>query len=159
MPGDRHALSRLMGFAIFLVERLGKSPRRVCQRHPVLRPLRPGDRRLDLAKVERDGVCEEGILRIVVAKHPLRLGIGLDQGDARVLAAGGVEISERLDIGGEEPAGRAIFRRHVGDGGAILDGEIVEPFAEELHELADDAGAPQTLGHREHKVGGGHAFS
>ena len=158
LPLHRHALSRLVRLAVFLVERLGEGACGAGERHAVLRPLRPGDRRLDLAEIERERVGEHRVRRVAVAEQALRLGVGLDQRDARILALGGVEIGERLLVDGEEAAGRAIFRRHVGDGGAVLEREIVEPVAEELHELADHAGAPQPLGDGEHEIGGGHAL-
>jgi hypothetical protein len=39
----------------------------------------------------------------------------------------------------EEAAGRAIFRRHVADGRAVGERQIVEAGAEEFDELADHA--------------------
>ena len=73
------------------------------------------------------------------------------------LRAVAFEISERLLVDREEAAGRAIFRRHVGDGGAVLERQIGEADAEELHELADHAGTPQHLGDGQHEVGRGDA--
>src|SRR3546814_18695685 len=44
------------------------------QQHPVLRPLRPGQRRHDGRQVERQAVGEIGIRRTLRAPHALRLG-------------------------------------------------------------------------------------
>ena len=76
-----------------------------------------------------------------------------------VLARGRLEISERLLVDGEEAACGAVFRRHVGDGGAVLQRQVIQPFAIELHELADDAFPPQHLRHGQYEVGGGDAFA
>ena len=95
----------------------------------------------------------------LVAPQALRLGIGLDQRDALGLAAGLGEIAERLGVDREEAAGRAVFRRHVGDGGAVRERHVVEAGAVELDELADHALLAQHLGDGEHEVGGGHAFA
>ena len=139
---DRHPLTRFGGLAVFLVERLGERGRRLGERHAVLRPLRPGDRRLDVSKIEMEHPGERRVGRLGGAVQALRLGIGLDQGDALLLARGRLKIGERLLVDREEAAGRAIFRRHVGDGGAVLERQIGEADAEELHELADHAGPP-----------------
>ena len=101
-----------------------KARRRTRERHAVLRALRPGERRLDLGEIERDRLGEHRIGRVRLAEHSLRLGIGLDQRDALILPAGGLEIIERFLVDREEAAGRAIFRRHVGDGGAILERQM-----------------------------------
>ena len=53
----------------------------------------------------------------------------------------------------EEAAGRAIFRRHVGERRAVGDRHLVEAGAEELDELADDALLAQHLGDGQHEVG------
>ena len=74
-----------------------------------------------------------------------------------LLARGRLEIRQRLLVDREEAAGRAIFRRHIGDGGAVLERQIAEPDAEKFHELADHAGAAQHLGDGQHQIGGGDA--
>ncbi len=158
LAGDGDPLSRLFSLAVFLVERLGERGRRLGQRHPVLRPLRPGDRRLDLGEIERDGLGEHGILGVVVAEHALRLGVGLDQGDA--LSPCGRWRRDRP--ASRRRSGRSRRSRHIPApcwrwwrGPRREDGRAL---AVELDELADDAKAPQPLGDGEHEVGRGHAF-
>ena len=117
---NRHALADLAGLVPFrahcrLERRLG-----IGQGDAVLRALRAGDRRDDVAQVEAEGVGEDRVRRVVGAEHALGLGVGLDQFHAARIAAGGAQVVEGLVVDGEEAAGGAVFRRHVGDGGAIL---------------------------------------
>ena len=74
-----------------------------------------------------------------VAPQALRLRIGADQLDLRVVAAGQLQIVDRPLVDREEAAGRAIFGRHVGDGRAVGERQIVEARAVEFDEAADDA--------------------
>ncbi len=63
-----------------------------------------------------------------------------------------------LVVDGEEAAGRAIFGRHIGDGRAIGEREMVEAGAVEFDEFADDAQLAQHLRDGQHEIGRGHAF-
>jgi hypothetical protein len=63
-----------------------------------------------------------------------------------------------VSVDREEAAGGAVFRRHVGDGGAVGERQVVEAGAVEFDELADHALLAQHLGDGEHEVGGGDAF-
>ncbi len=60
---------------------------------------------------------------------------------------------------GEEAHRRAVFRGHVGDGGAVHDRQRRGAGTEELDELADDLGLAQQLRDGEREVGGGDAFA
>src|SRR5687767_15332403 len=53
--------------------------------------------------------------------------------------SGRLHVAQGLGIDREEAAGRAIFRRHVGDGGAVGEREVLEAGSVELHELVDHA--------------------
>ena len=97
----------------------------VLQQHAILRALRTGQRGLHGGKVEFQRVGEDRI--VVGPPQALRLGIGLDQLDAVLVTAGEVQITERYIIDREEAAGGAIFRRHVGDRGAVGQRQLVEP--------------------------------
>src|SRR5215471_10356973 len=108
LAGHRHPFAGLMRLAIFLVESFGEGASGASKRHTILRPLRSCDRRLDLAEIKRNRVGENRIRRVVATVHALRLGIGVDECDARALAVRGVEINKRLLIDGEEPASRPI---------------------------------------------------
>ncbi len=133
-----------------VLERAGS----IAQQYPVLRPLRPGQRRLHTAHVERERVGEHRLGRRV-APQALRAAIGLDKTDPRFVAAGEAHVVERHLIDREEAAGGAVFGGHVGDGGAVGQRHAVQPVAVELDELADHALLSQHLGHGQHEVGGG----
>src|SRR5689334_360605 len=97
---------RLCALAVFLLKRFGKGVRRAGERHAVLRALRPGKRRLDIAEVEMEHLAEYRVWRGVVAVEPLLLGISLDQLDAPAFAARRLEIGDGLLVDGEEAACR-----------------------------------------------------
>jgi hypothetical protein len=120
----------------------------------VLRTLGTGQRRHDLGHVQFQHVGEDRVFAVLVDPQSLRLGIGLDQGHAGLVAAGGGQIVQRRPGHREEAAGGAVLGRHVGDGGLVLDGQGGDARAEELHELADHALLAQHLGDGQHQVGG-----
>ena len=68
------------------------------------------------------------------------------------------EIGDRFRIDREETAGRAIFGRHIGDGGAVGEREMVEARAVEFDEFADDALLAQHLRDGQHEIGRRDAF-
>ena len=73
-------------------------------------------------------------------------------------AVGEAQIGERLGIDREEAHGRAVFGRHVGDGGAVGKREARKAGAVEFDEFSDDAFLAQHLRDGEHQVGGRGAF-
>ena len=155
---DREALALLAALVEFLVHRAGKAVLHILQQHAILRALRAGERGLDRAELEFHDIGEDRIGRRLGAVEPLRLRVGLHQRDALALARGLGQIVDGVVIDREESAGRAILRRHVADGGAVLDGQVVEAGAEELDELADHAALAQHLRDGENEIGRGHAF-
>ncbi len=126
---------------------------------PILRALGAGERGRDLAEVELQRVAEDRIGGEPGAIGALRLRVGLDQGDARGFAPGGLEIAKRLRVDGKEAAGRAIFRSHVGERGAVGDRHGVEAGAEKFDEFADDALLAQHLGDGQNEIGRGHPLA
>jgi hypothetical protein len=74
------------------------------------------------------------------------------------LAAGHGQVVDGFAVDREEAAGRAVFRRHVADGGAVGERHRIEAGAEEFDELADNALLAQHLRDGQHQVGGGDAF-
>ncbi len=88
----------------------------------------------------------------------LRLGIGLDQRNLLLAAAGQAQIGQRLLVDREDAAGGAVFGRHVADGGAVGQRQVLQAVAIELDELAHHAELAQHLGDRQHQVGGSGAL-
>lgn len=95
---------------------------------------------------------------IVRAEHALGLGIGLNQGDTLVITAGRLQEGQRFIIRGEEATGRTVFRRHVGDGRLIFQGQVVQASAVEFHELANHTPCAQHLNDLEDEIGRRGAF-
>ena len=95
---------------------------------------------------------------VLVVPQALGLRIRLDQRDLLVAAAGQAQVLQRFGVDREDAAGGAVFRRHVADGGAVGQCQVLQARAEELHELADHALLAQHLRHGQHQVGGGRAF-
>jgi hypothetical protein len=73
-------------------------------------------------------------------------------------ASGLDQIIDRLVVDAEKTHGRAVFRRHVADGGAIRHRKRRRALAEEFDEFADDLRLAQHLGDGKHQVGRGDAF-
>ena len=129
----------------------------VGQRDAVLRALRPGQRRDDRRQVELE-VLGEARLGVGVVPEPLLLGVGLDQRDLLVGAAGELEVLGGLLVDREDRDRGAELRAHVADRGPVGQRQRRDAGAVELDELADDAVLAQHLGDRQHQVGGGRAL-
>ena len=125
------------------------------QRHPVLGALRARDARLDRAEVEFQQLGEHRGLRLIGAEHPLRPGVPFHQLDQFAVTPGRLQVAKGLGVDREEGRGGAVFRAHVGEGGAIRDRERGEAAAAELHELVDDAVLAQPFRQGQDQVGGG----
>ena len=155
---DAMPVTHLLGLAEFLIHGAQKRGLRGIERHAILWPFRSGQRRHDVGHVELQDIREHRIRGIGGAPHALGFGIGLDQRDASGIAAGGRQIIDRSLVDREEAAGCAIFRRHIGDGGAVRHRHVIEPRAVELDELANHAPLAQHLRHGQHEIGCSDAF-
>ena len=128
------------------------------QRDAVLRALGAGQRGLDVAEVELDGVREGRLLGVLVVPEALLLGVGLDEVDELLGAPGEGQVAQRLAVDGEDRARRAELRAHVADRRAVGQRQARHAGAVELDELADDPLLAQQLGDGEHEVGRGGAL-
>ena len=86
------------------------------QRHPVLRPLGPGQARLDGGQVELEQLAEHRRLHPVHPEQTLRLAVALDEVEVAELATGHLQVAERLVVDREQGRGGAVLRAHVGEG-------------------------------------------
>ncbi len=154
---DLHAFLRHVQFLELGVQRLHECIGGVVQNNPVLRAFGSGNRRTDGRDVQFQRVCEDRV--VIRAPQALRLGVLFNQGDLIGFAAGGLEIVQRLSVNREETTCRAIFRRHVGDGGFVFQRQIGEAGAEEFDEFTDNTLLAQHVHNRQHKVGSGDAFA
>ena len=137
------------------LQRLPEGPLDVGQRHAVLRPLRPGQRRLDRAQVELEHLGVDRIAaRLAAVEQLLFLRVALDQGDLGVAAAGETQVGERLLVDGEEAHRGPVLRRHVGDQGPIGHFHALDGGPEIFDELVDHAFLAEDLRDGEHQVGG-----
>ena len=139
-----------------VVDVLAERDLRVRQQDPVLRALRAGDGRHHVAEVELEVLGEHGLL-VGVVPHALRLGVGLDQRELLLGAAGQPQVVDGLLVDREDRCGGAELGAHVAQGGAVGQRHLGDALAVELDELADHAVLAQHLGDGEHHVGGGHA--
>ena len=124
----------------------------------ILRPLRPGDARLDRAHVEFQHIGVVGLGRAVFPEQALCFGVGLDQRDLLLTSARQTQVAQALGIDREDAAGGAVLRRHVADGGPIRERQGRKTVAEELDELTDHTSLAQHLHHGQHEVGCRRAF-
>ena len=124
----------------------------------VLRALGAGERRLHRRDIQLERIGKLGIRRRRIAPHALRLGISLDQRDAVFVARRETEIAEGLFVDREDAAGRAVFRRHIGDGGPVGQRQGIQRRPIELDEFPDHALLAQHLHDGKHQIGSGRAF-
>ena len=141
------------------VERHPERRLRLGQRDAVLRALRAGQRRHDVAEVELERLGVRRLLRVLVVPQPLRLGVGLDALHVLGRAARELQVAQRLGVDREDRARRAELRRHVAERRAVRQRQVRDAGAVELDELADDAVLAHALGDGQHEVGGGGALA
>ena len=125
----------------------------------VLGPFRPGQARLHRPEVQRQHLGEHRRRRCGVLPQPLGAGIGLDQRNTILVAAGQPQVRQRLAVDRKKATGRPVLRGHVGDGRTVGQGQLAKAGAKELDEFADDAMGAQLLGHGQHKIGRGRALA
>ena len=106
---------------------------------------------------EFDAVIDLALARDV--EHVLRFEIVAERDDLFLGAARRAQVIQRLVVHGEEAHRRAVFGRHVGDGGAVGDAATTPRLPEELDEFADDLRFAEHLRDVQREVGRGHAFA
>ena len=112
-PGQRVgiAVGAVRGFAAFrgitVLPHRGERVPHARQWDTVLRALRSGDAWLHGGQVELEHLAEDGRLRLVGAKHVLRLAVPLDERDMLGLPTAVAQIPQRLIVDGEERGGGA----------------------------------------------------
>ncbi|MNQ14200.1 hypothetical protein D3C85_271450 [compost metagenome] len=95
--------------------------------------------------------------RQAVGPQARRLGIGFHQRNLFVFAAGQAQVVDGLLVNREHRGRRAVFGRHVRDGGAVAQGQAGGAFAVELQIRTHHLFFAQEFGQRQHHVGGGDA--
>src|SRR6266508_4196036 len=125
----------------------------------ILWPLGTCDARDDRGKVEIKyrGVFAFTLLRNT--KQSLRLVIAAHSIDMFFRATSGFEIHASLFINRKESHRRPIFRRHIGDRGAIRYGQAGGAITMKLNKLSDHLRLAQHLGNSKHKIGRRNAFA
>ena len=111
----------LVGGFELQVEEVAEGLADVGQGYTVLWTFWPSQAGFDAAHVQRQAVSEHGLLP-GIAPQALGLGVGLDQLYGFCRATGQTQVVQRHLIHREKAAGGAIFRGHVGDGGAVGQG-------------------------------------
>ncbi len=92
-------------------------------------------------------------------KHPLSLGVRLDQPDRRRGTARQLEIADGFGVDREQAAGRAIFGGHVGERGPIGQWQAGQSGSVIFDKLAHDAFFSEHLGGGQHQIGGRGTFA
>ena len=115
-----------IGFA----EQLGKLARDLAELDAVLRALRASQAGRDQAEVELDHLRILDLARGLRcagsaghAEQALRTEIGFERLDLCLAAARAAEVVERFFVDREEAHGGTVLGRHVGDGGAVGQGQ------------------------------------
>ena len=87
----------------------------------------PAMLRTTRGQVELQHALVFGGRRALSAHRPAVLRVGLDQLHLLVVAAGELQVVDGLLVDVEHRRGGAVFRRHVGDGRAVAEGEADAP--------------------------------
>ena len=140
-------------------EQLGEFLGHMTDLDAVLRALGACQTWRDRAQIEFDDMRVVDLARLGHTEQALRLEVFLEGFDLGLGAARALEVIHGLLIDREETHGRAVFGRHVADGGTVRHGQTARAFTEEFDELADHFFLAQDFGHGEHHVGRGHAFT
>ena len=119
-----------------------------------MRARRAGDAALHAAQVQLDHVGVHALGRLRVVPEALRLRILLHQRHLLFAAAGQAQVRQRLVVNGEQRAGAAVFRRHIGNARTLRGVQTVQARAEALDEAADDTLLAQHLRERQRHVHG-----
>ena len=117
---------------------------------------RPGQVARDAGQVEGEHALVLGAFQ-GVGPQPRVFRVGLDQGDVLVAAAREFQVVDGLLVDEEHGRRGAVFRGHVGDGGAVAEGQAACALAEKLQVGAHDLLLAQELGDGQHDVRGGDA--
>ena len=127
---------------------------RLLKENAIMRARRAGDAALHAAQVQLDHVGVHALGRLRVVPEALRLRILLHQRHLLFAAAGQAQVRQRLVVNGEQRAGAAVFRRHIGNARTLRGVQTVQARAEALDEAADDTLLAQHLRERQRHVHG-----
>ena len=112
-----------------------------------MRPLRTRHARFDRGEIEFDhGRKGKGILLEGDTKKTLGAVVVFDQLDPFIGPACSTEIVERFPIDGEIAHGGPVFRGHVGDRGAVGEGEFGGTGPVKFDKLSDHLVLAEDLG-------------
>ena len=124
-----------------------------------MRTLGACQRRCDRGEIEFHDVGVVDAADLGHTVQPLSLEIGLKRRDFVFRATRAFEVLDGLVVHREKAHGGAIFRRHVGDGGAVGQCQTGRALAEELDELAHHFFLAQHFSNAQHQVGGRDALA
>ena len=120
----------------------------------VLGPFRSGEAGRYPAHVQFQG---GGIVRLgtaCCAPHALCLRVSFHQFHLFIIPAGQAQVVDGFPVDGEDAAGGAVFRGHIGDGRPVRQGQVVQAVSVEFDELADHTVFTQHFHHGQDQVRG-----
>src|SRR5437588_7306223 len=98
---------------------------RLRQYHPILRPLRSSQRRLNSRQIERKQFRVLRLRSLLLVKQSLLTRVSLNQRNLLLTPSRQPQIFQSLLIDRKNSARRPVFRRHVRDGGSIGQRQIL----------------------------------
>ena len=129
------------------------------ENHPILRTLRSGKAGLNRPQIEREQFRIFRFGRFLVVKESLLAAVSLNQSNLLRTAPAELQILQTFFVDGEDAAGRAVLRRHVGDGSAVGQRQIAQSGSEVLDKFSHDSMLAQHLGNRQNQIGSSRAFA
>ena len=140
-------------------QRLVERVRSLRQNDPILRAFRSSKARLDRSEIERKQFRIFRFRCFVVVEKSLLAAISLDQSNLLGAASAKFQIFQTLFIDGEDAAGSAVFRRHVGNRSAIGKRQITQAGPEVLNKFPHDSMLAQHFSDRQNQIGSRSAFA
>ena len=145
--------------AVGLAEQAGELCSHLAQLNAVLRTLGAGQTGGNLSQVQPHDLRVINIPRLRHAKQALRLEVSLKSLHLDLRATRAREVIDRLVVHGKETHGGAVFGGHVGNCGAVRQGQCACAFAKKFDKLAHHLVLAQDLGHGQHQIGSGHTLT
>ena len=92
-------------------------------------------------------------------EQSLLAAVGLDQRNLLIAPPGEAQIAQSFIVDRKNPARRSVFRRHVANGCAVGQWQLLQSGSKILNELADHAVLTQHFGDRKHQISCGCALA
>src|ERR1700674_60407 len=140
-------------------QRLRKRLACLRQHDSILWALGSGETRFDGGKIKTQQLGVFRLGRLGIVENSLLAGVGFDERDLLVAAAGEFQVAQAFFVDRKDAAGGAVLGSHIRNRRTISERQVLQAGAEVLDELPDNSVVAKHLGDSENKVGCSGAFT